>query len=123
MSEPKFEQGNDYLDELLAAPGIAAKVADVQEANRALDRSYAMNLAMIRAAADKTQAEIAEKMHVSQGVVSKLERRDNMLLSTFLQYLNATGADDVRIVVSIHGQEIEVDLDRFQIERTQLQSP
>jgi DNA-binding XRE family transcriptional regulator len=123
MSEPKFEQGNDYLDELLAAPGIADKVAEVQEANRALDRSYAMNLAMIRAAADKTQAEIAEKMHVSQGVVSKLERRDNMLLSTFLQYLNATGADDVRIVVSIHGQEIEVDLDRFQIERTQLQSP
>lgn len=122
MNEMKFEKADEYLDQLLAEPGIAEQVADVQAVNRDLDRTHSMNLAMIRAAAEKTQAEIADLMNVSQGVVSKIERRDNMLLSTFLQYLNATGADDVRIVVSINGQEMEVDLERFQSEPKQATS-
>ena len=58
-----------------------------------MDRVYAMNLAMIRKAAQMTQVEVARKLGVGQGVVSRLEHRGDMLLSTLYDYLTATGAD------------------------------
>jgi hypothetical protein len=36
---------------------------------------------------------------MEQAAVSKLERRDDLLLSTLRQYLSATGAEHPRIVV------------------------
>ena len=33
-----------------------------------------------------------------------------MLLSTLFDYLSAAGAEGARIVVSIHGEEIDLDL-------------
>jgi hypothetical protein len=47
-----------------------------------MDRVYAMNLAMIRKAAQMTQVEVARKLGVGQGAAPRLERRDDMLLST-----------------------------------------
>jgi transcriptional regulator with XRE-family HTH domain len=47
-----------------------------------MDRVYAMNLAMIRKAAQMTQVEVARKLGVGQGAARRLERRDDMLLST-----------------------------------------
>jgi transcriptional regulator with XRE-family HTH domain len=47
-----------------------------------MDRVNAMNLAMIRKAAQMAQVEVACKLGVGQGVVSWLEHRDDMLLST-----------------------------------------
>lgn len=110
MEPMNFRRGNEKLDELLAMPGMSEKVAEIQEMSRENDRAYKMRLAMIRDAANLTQVELAKCMDSSQGVVSKLERSDNMLLQTLLRYLSAAGADDVRIVVSMRGQEIEVDL-------------
>ena len=78
-----------------------------------MDRVYAMNLAMIRKAAQMTQVEVARKLGVGQGVVSRLEHRDDMLLSTLYDYLMATGADGAGIVVTVHGQRIELDLARL----------
>jgi transcriptional regulator with XRE-family HTH domain len=72
-----------------------------------------MNLAMIRKAAQMTQAEVARKLGVGQGVVSRLEHRDDMLLSTLYDYLMATGADGADIVVTVHGQRIELDLSQL----------
>ena len=69
-----------------------------------------MNLAMIRKAGDLTQVEIAEKLGVGQGVVSRLERRSGMLLSTLADYLLATGAENARIVITVKGTEVELDL-------------
>ena len=43
-----------------------------------------MNLAMIRKAAQMTQVEVARKLGVGQGAAPRLERRDDMLLSTLL---------------------------------------
>jgi ribosome-binding protein aMBF1 (putative translation factor) len=111
MEEANFRRGNEQLDEMLAMPGMADKVAAIQRQNRNNDRAYKMRLAMIREAADLTQAELADCMKSTQGVVSKLERSDNMLLQTLHRYLSAAGAEDVRIVVSMQGQDIEVDLD------------
>jgi transcriptional regulator with XRE-family HTH domain len=80
---------------------------------------HVMNLAMIRQAARMTQVEVARKLGVGQGVVSRLEHRDDMLLSTLHGYLMAAGADGAGIVVTVHGQRIELDLARFRRHRGQ----
>lgn len=105
-----FVHGNDRLDELLADPQLAADVAEAQADADEMDRVYAMNLAMIRKAAQMTQVEVAHKLGVGQGVVSRLEHRDDMLLSTLYDYLMATGAEGAGIVVTVHGHRIELDL-------------
>lgn len=106
----KFVHGNKRLDEILSRPEIAAGVETVKAEAREMDRVYAMNLAMIRKAGDLTQVEVAEKLGVGQGVVSRLEHRHDMLLSTLADYLLATGAEDVRIVVTVNGNEVDLDL-------------
>ncbi|WP_246021130.1 helix-turn-helix domain-containing protein [Arthrobacter echini] len=119
MMEPmNFRRGNEQIDAALQNPDIAARVAAIRAGNRENDRTYKMQLAMIRDAANLTQTELAQNMDSTQGVVSKLERSENMLLQTLLRYLNAAGADDVRIVVSMKGQEIEVDLDNVRDDLT-----
>jgi DNA-binding transcriptional regulator YiaG len=111
--QPVFARGNERLDELLADPQLAADVAAAHDDAEEMDRVYAMNLAMIRQAAQMTQVEVARKLGVGQGVVSRLEHRDDMLLSTLYDYLMATGADGAGIVVTVHGQRIELDLARL----------
>jgi DNA-binding transcriptional regulator YiaG len=112
-----FVRGNERLDKLLARPDIAAGVAEVEAEVREMDRVYAENLAMIRRASDLTQVEVAEKLGVGQAVVSRLERRSDMLLSTLADYLHATGAEHPRIVVILNGMEVELDLDQFRESR------
>jgi transcriptional regulator with XRE-family HTH domain len=95
---------------MLSHPQVAADVAEANAAAEEMDRVYAMNLAMIRKAAQMTQAEVARKLGVGQAAVSRLESREDMLLSTLYDYLTATGADAASIVVIVHGQRIELDL-------------
>src|ERR1700722_6867371 len=108
--ERVFVRGNEHLDRLRSDPQIAADVAEANAGAEEMDRVYAMNLAMIRKAAQMTQVEVARKLGVGQGVVSRLEHRDDTLLSTLYDYLMATGAG---IVVTVHGQRIELDLARL----------
>jgi hypothetical protein len=63
-TEPVFVRGNEHLDRLLSDPQIATDVADAQAAADEMDRIYAMNLAMIRKAAQMTQVEVARKLGV-----------------------------------------------------------
>lgn len=115
--EKTFVRGNKRLNELLADPDIAAGVAEIEVEAREMDRVYAENLAKIRKAGDLTQVEVAERLGVGQGVISRLERRDDMLLSTLADYLHATGAEQPRIVVTLNGVEVELDLDRLRTSR------
>ena len=59
------------------------------------------------------QPTVARKLGVGQGVVSRLEHRDDMLLSTLYDYLMATGAEGASIVVVVNGHRIELDLGRL----------
>lgn len=112
MSEQRaaFVRGNKHLDRLLGDPDTAAEVAVARAQIREMDRAHAMSLAMIRKAGDLTQIEMAQRLGIGQGTISRLENRDDMLLSTLRDYLTAAGADSARIVVNIHGQEIDLDL-------------
>jgi DNA-binding XRE family transcriptional regulator len=107
---PTFERGNEHLDRLLSDPQISADVSRARAEAEEMDRIYAMNLAMIRKAAQMTQVEVARKLGVGQGAISRLENRGDMLLSTLYDYLTATGAEAASIVVTVHGHKIELDL-------------
>jgi DNA-binding transcriptional regulator YiaG len=94
MSEKEFIRGNDRIDQMLHRPGTAEAVAKLEQHADELDRVHAMSLAMVREAGKHTQAEIARALNVTQGSVSQMERRDDMLLSTLRNYLTATGGGE-----------------------------
>jgi hypothetical protein len=64
---------------LTSDPEPASRIPRIREDGRELDGIYARNLAMIRKATQPTQAEVAERLGIGQGEVSKLERRDDLL--------------------------------------------
>lgn len=117
MVRKTFRKGNDRLDGILAKPGMNERVAEIREASAREDRIYALNLATIRKAAELTQDDLAQRLGIDQSVVSKTERREDMLLSTLMDYLSAAGVEDAKMVVHVNGREIELDL------RTLQQSP
>jgi DNA-binding XRE family transcriptional regulator len=97
------------LDKLRARPGMAKRAGKIREEMAAADRLYADSLAAIRRAADLTQIELATQMGVAQSEISRIEKRHDMLLSTFTSYLTAAGVTP-RVVVTIAGQDVELDL-------------
>ena len=105
-----FIDGNTRLDALLAQPGMAERVAEIHDRANEEDRAYAMSLAMIREAGNLTQVELASRLDVTQGAVSRLEKRDDALLSTLQNYLEAAGATNLRLVVSVAGKDVELEL-------------
>lgn len=108
-----FRRENERIAELAAHPAIAGEVEQVRAETAAMNRVYVQTLADIRRAGDLTQTEVARVLGVEQAAVSKLERRDDLLLSTLRQYLAATGAEHPRIVVEKDGVEVSLDLDTF----------
>jgi len=69
-------------------PNRRARVEErVQETLRA------MPLEELRAARELTQTQLAQVLQVSQGAVSKVERRADMYISTLRGYIRAIGGD------------------------------
>jgi len=58
---------------------------------RASAEYQALALAELREAQDLTQAQLAEKLGIDQGAVSKIERRADMYLSTLRNVIQAMG--------------------------------
>ena len=58
---------------------------------RANAEYQALALAELREAQDLTQVELAEKLGIDQGAVSKIERRTDMYLSTLRNVIQAMG--------------------------------
>jgi transcriptional regulator with XRE-family HTH domain len=68
-----------------------------------------IELSEIRREAGVTQAEMAARLRTTQGSVSQLERRGDVLLSTLSEYLTALGAH-ARITVTIAERTFDYDL-------------
>ena len=109
----RFIRGNDRIDRLVADPLIADDVTRYASARAEVNRIYAQGLADIRKAGKLTQTEVATILDTDQGTVSRIENRDDLLLSTLRQYLAAAGAVHAKIVVEKEGVEITLDLDSF----------
>ena len=110
QTQPSFVRGNNKLAAALQRPGMAEAVAGLEREAADLNRTHAMSLAMIREAGQRTQTELAHQLGITQGAVSQLEKRNDLLLSTLRNYLTAAGATDPRIVVTINGHDVAVDL-------------
>jgi DNA-binding XRE family transcriptional regulator len=104
------------LAKLGQRPGAGERVAAIREQMATADRIYADNLAAIRKAADLTQIQMAQDMGVAQSEISRIENRHDMLLSTLAQYLSVAG-ERPRVVITMNGQEIELDLTQLLAER------
>ena len=80
-------------------------------AQRVKEAIAAMPLDDLREARLLTQTQLAEILHVSQGAVSKVERRTDMYISTLRSYVRAMGGDvQIRAVFP----EGEVIINQFQ---------
>lgn len=104
---------DDRIDQLVKDPLIADDVARFAAERAEIDKLYAEGLAEIRRAAQLTQAQVAERLDVDQAAVSRIEHREDLLLSTLRAYLLATGGEDPRIVVRRDGVDIVLNLDTF----------
>lgn len=77
---------------------------------RVAEAIRAMPLDEIREARALTQMQLAEVLQVSQGAVSKVERRTDMYISTLRSYVRAVGGDlQIRAVFP----DGEVVIDQF----------
>lgn len=109
----RFVRLNDRIDALAADPLIADEVQKYRDERETVNRIHAQGLADIRKASNLTQKQVAAALDTDQGTVSRIERRDDLLLSTLRQYLAATGAEHPKIVIEKDGVEITLDLDAF----------
>ncbi len=100
------------LKKLRSRPGMAEQVTQIRADMAAADRSYADSLAAIRRAADLTQVDLAAQMGVAQSEISRIENRRDLLLSTLTSYLASAG-ENPRVVVTVNGHDVELDLTAF----------
>jgi predicted transcriptional regulator len=64
-------------------------------------------LRQLREARERSQVEMAEKLHIKQAAVSKLERRTDMYLSTLRSYIEAMGGQ-LEIVARFPNQAVRI---------------
>ena len=74
-------------NEVVKRPGAAERLADKRQ--KTLDE---IRLHELRQAEAVSQAEIAGRLEVTQGAISKLENAEDVRVSTLRQYLEALGA-------------------------------
>ena len=102
MSAKKFNQLRSDLYE--RSPESEQRVAiQVDRLNEQL------GLAGLRARSSKTQAEVAEAIGTTQSAVSRIERQDDLLISSLNDYVSATGGR-LRLIAAYDDHEIEIDL-------------
>jgi len=81
--------------------------AQARSAARAEAMLVEMQLQELRKARNVTQVEVARAMSVEQAAVSKLERRDDMYVSTLRGYVKALGGE-LKLVASFPDAEIQL---------------
>ncbi|MCL2091089.1 MAG: XRE family transcriptional regulator [Micrococcales bacterium] len=108
------QSGFGPIDDTLAAlesiPGINDDLDERIEAREQMEREHIAGLAMVREVAAMTQDDVAKKMGVAQGSVSRLEKRGDLLLSSLRAYFKAVGAE-ATIVLKIGDTQRIVPLD------------
>ena len=88
--------------------------AQSRAAARAEAMLVEMQLQELRKARNLTQVDLAKAMSVEQAAISKLERRDDMYVSTLREYVKALGGE-LKLVASFPDGDIQVH--PFELER------
>ena len=66
-------------------------------------------LADLRRARSLTQKQLADQLDMTQSELSRLERRDNLMISTLAKFIAATGGQ-LRVVAVYDDVEVDIDL-------------
>ncbi len=82
-----MKKWDDLKKEKLAPEKLAA----IEK--KAKEMSFEMELRDLREAAGVTQVELAKEAEIAQSELSKIERRDDHLISTLRRYVRALGGD------------------------------
>jgi transcriptional regulator with XRE-family HTH domain len=106
MSAKPFGQLREQLEE---SPSGAQALERARKNLDAEIAAYEAGLAELRRAHNLTQAQLARQLGVTQGEVSRLERRADLYLSTLQSYIEAMGGqlelvgvfDDARVKLAI----------------------
>jgi hypothetical protein len=97
-------------ESLQEIPELDVKNAKVLRRGPPPGRSLKLPLRAMREAAGRTQAEVGAALESDQGEMSKLERREDMMLSTLRRYAEAIGARcEVVFVFDKTGHRIVLD--------------
>lgn len=92
-------------DTAMGDPKFAAAV----EAKRAAIDRRVTTLAALRKARGLTQAQLSDGLGMTQGEISRLERRENLHLATLARFIEATGGR-LRITAVYDDDEVEVGI-------------
>lgn len=84
MARRKF---SELMEEVEARPGARERLAALR-----VETLEEIRLYELRHAEAVSQAELAGRLDVTQGAISKLEHADDVRVSTLRQYLDALGA-------------------------------
>ena len=90
--------------------GMSAE-AQTRSAAHAEAMLVELELAELRRARDRTQVDVAQAMNKEQASVSKLERRDDMYLSTLQAYVQALGGE-LKLIASFPDADIHIRPER-----------
>jgi len=93
--------------EIRRGKGVPTRDARVGEHRRAMEDAIA--LADLRESQSTTQVELAQRLGVNQGNVSRLERRDDLYLSTLRDYVAALGGELELVVRFPDGDEVRIE--------------
>ncbi|MFN8164474.1 MAG: XRE family transcriptional regulator [Solirubrobacterales bacterium] len=85
--DPRGRPFSELSDEVRRRPGAAEEIDARKRAIIA-----AVRLAELRERVGKTQVELAGTLGMTQANVSRIERSDNLYLSTLVDYVDALGA-------------------------------
>jgi len=101
MARAKFSR---LRDAVVAEPGAAERLADLRAETLEEIRLYEL-----RHGEAISQAELAGRLDVTQGAISKLEHSDDVRVSTLRQYLEALGAR-LELVAVFHDEDRRVPI-------------
>ncbi len=110
-SEPTTEEwaADSSPSRFYAMMGSEARAA-FDQAKKRIAKNQA-TLKQVRLAKQQTQIQIAKDMEMTQGEVSKLERRSNMMLATLRKYIEATGGNLELVAHYPDGSKVRLDID------------
>jgi len=112
-STPATEEWEDWAEVAaadLADPTFRALVEEIDVDQNEWAREYAATLAALRKALHVTQAEVASRLGATQPEVSKIEHRDDVLVSTLQAFVAALGADLELVARFRDGHVVRIDL-------------
>jgi transcriptional regulator with XRE-family HTH domain len=101
---------SELREELEQRPGHEERAEEARRHHDAEDAAYHASLAQVRQARRLTQVQLAEQSGLSQGEISRIERRSDLYLSTLERYLQAMGGE-LRLIGQFGDHRVELAVD------------